>query len=238
MAEALAHHHGTDPQHEYDMALAGHDPRGQGYKDFKDQIDADTAKVKAEHAQFDPIKNPPPPPPKAKKVKKFAQAPKKVKAPAKKDYKTVIGWHTTGKPVTYHGPSIKNARVYEKLRSKGYDKSKSAAISNAMANKYGASSLRPKKVKKLAPGGIHAPEAPTSHWLKPGAITSQGGRASAKALSTPRKLPKLNLNTGRKPPKSSLESFHGALTRSMGGSSKPGRGGTGSTVGGNRTFRV
>lgn len=128
--------------------------------------------------------------------------------------------------------------MYERLRSKGYDKSKSAAISNAMANKYGASTLRPKKVKKLTPGGIHAPESPTSQWLKPGAVTSQGGRVSAKALSTPRRLPRLNLNTGRKPPKSSLSAFHGALTRSTGGSAQMGRGGSGSTVGGNRTYRV
>jgi hypothetical protein len=30
-----------------------------------------------------------------------------------------------------HGPSIKNAKVYEALRRKGYSKSKAAAISNA-----------------------------------------------------------------------------------------------------------
>jgi hypothetical protein len=34
-----------------------------------------------------------------------------------------------------HGKSIKNARVYEALRRKGYPKTKSARISNAMAHR-------------------------------------------------------------------------------------------------------
>ena len=33
-----------------------------------------------------------------------------------------------------HGPSIKKPRVYEALRRKGYSKTKSARISNAMWN--------------------------------------------------------------------------------------------------------
>lgn len=33
-----------------------------------------------------------------------------------------------------HGPSIKNDDAYESLRDEGYDKSKAAAIANAMEN--------------------------------------------------------------------------------------------------------
>lgn len=36
-------------------------------------------------------------------------------------------------PGRNHGPSIKRPRVYEALRRKGYSKTKSARISNAMA---------------------------------------------------------------------------------------------------------
>lgn len=35
-------------------------------------------------------------------------------------------------PGKNHGPSIKNPRVYEALRKKGYSKEKAARISNAM----------------------------------------------------------------------------------------------------------
>jgi len=37
-----------------------------------------------------------------------------------------------------HGPSIKNAKVYEGLKKAGYDKSSAAAISNAQLNKQKA----------------------------------------------------------------------------------------------------
>lgn len=39
-------------------------------------------------------------------------------------------------PGSQHGPSIKNPRVYEALRRKGYSKTKAAKISNA-AKKVG-----------------------------------------------------------------------------------------------------
>ena len=38
-----------------------------------------------------------------------------------------------------HGKSIKNPRVYEALKRRGYSKSKSAAISNAMRGRGGSS---------------------------------------------------------------------------------------------------
>jgi hypothetical protein len=40
-------------------------------------------------------------------------------------------------PGSQHGPSIKNARVYDALRRKGMSKSKAAAISNAKRSKGG-----------------------------------------------------------------------------------------------------
>jgi len=39
---------------------------------------------------------------------------------------------TTTKPGPGHGPSIKNPKVYDALRKRGYDKARAAAISNAM----------------------------------------------------------------------------------------------------------
>lgn len=36
-----------------------------------------------------------------------------------------------------HGPSIKNSRVYEALKRKGYSKSRAARISNAIRGRVG-----------------------------------------------------------------------------------------------------
>ncbi|MGH3834081.1 MAG: DUF7218 family protein [Pseudonocardiaceae bacterium] len=53
-------------------------------------------------------------------------------------------------PDHQHGPSIKNAKVYEALKRKGYSKSKAAAISNSKrkAKKGGKKGRRGGKGRK------------------------------------------------------------------------------------------
>lgn len=57
-----------------------------------------------------------------------------------------------GAPGQPHGPSIKNPRVYEALRRKGMDKSKAAAISNALVRRR-----RRRKMEKANPN--HDPKS-------------------------------------------------------------------------------
>lgn len=88
-------------------------------------------------------------------------------------------------PGSAHGPSIKNPRVYDALRRKGYDKARAAAISNALVKGGYGSTYR-----ALVLGGVAVHKAEYYDVRgDDGKFSESGGGGGAKEKPAPKKAP-------------------------------------------------